>query len=102
MRCWIAMAWWNAAVASVGGLREPHYPWATIRGETMVVDEKDQLTSKSISSPRQNCCTAMKHVKQFSRQTQEASSQRPFTYGGFAQPILLPVLRLISLRTASA
>src|SRR5215469_9623729 len=32
-------------------------------GETMVVDEKDQLTSKSTSSSTQNCCTAMKTHK---------------------------------------
>jgi hypothetical protein len=29
-------------------------------GKTIFVDEKDQFTSKSTSSPRQNCCTAMK------------------------------------------
>ena len=49
MRCWIAMAWWSAALACVTALREPLCPWASIpmncgvpitRGEFLLGDRQ--------------------------------------------------------------
>jgi len=63
-------------------------------GERPVDVEEHFLAQRQIA--------AMKSHKQFPCHIQEASSQRPIPDGGFARPILSPVLRLISLRTASA
>src|SRR6516225_4180154 len=71
-------------------------------GKRLSLNQKDQLTSNSTSSPTQNCCTAMKLHKAIPLRNPRSLIQAPITDGGFLQPILSPVLRLIFLRTASA